>query len=296
MIPALIANLQADIALIQQYSERRAGTGFQDMSRILEALSIPLFRAWRGYDLQSMNQIQVNFPAIDLADAARKVAVQVTSNANATKVKETIRVYEAHKFHLVYDHLHILGFNKISATVVPSYCTVVGIDHIVNDLLDRGEEDDIQVVLDAIKKHHSYPALHPWDDRGCLEIVLNYVDRSAIKHVMSVEGDAIDMVRGLDEITELIGKGQVHRRVKSKSMDDFQDVGIRTYLREVKDLISEIKAIVYGARSPGTDFVYLNEQQSRRIDELKETIADLSNEIARNHGIPLVIQLKRRWG
>lgn len=294
LIESLVRNLQADIALLQRYMERRAGIGFNEMSPILEAMTIPLFRAWKGCELEDMNQIKVNYPAIDLAD--EKTAVQVTSNATPGKVTKTITAYEAKDLHQKYEHLYILGFSKASHPAnLPAYCTVVGIDPIVRDLLFRANEEDVEQVLNAVQRHAQYSSLHPWSDRDCLEIVLNYVDRNAVKHSMGVEGSATLMVQGLNEISELIGKGQVNRKAKSKSLDEFSDAGIKAYLRTVKDLISDITAIVHGARVDGHDFVYLDHAQSEAIDSLKTKIAELSNQIARNYGIPIDISLKRGW-
>lgn len=38
-------------------------------------------------ELVNMNQIKVNFPAIDLADNKNMIAVQVTTNASPAKIK-----------------------------------------------------------------------------------------------------------------------------------------------------------------------------------------------------------------
>lgn len=294
MIGSLIQNLQQDIALLQRYIDQRSGAGFHDVERMVEALCIPLFRAWKGYDLQNMNQIRVNYPAIDFADAPKRVAVQVTTKATPSKIRETVRVYENENFPNEYDRLYIFGFIKVSKERVPSYCTVVGIDAIITDLYDRGEEEDVQEVLDAVQRHQSYSSLHPWDDRNCLEIVLNYIDRNAIKHVMAVEGSAKEMVKGLNEISELIGKGQVQRRTKSKSINDFEDVDMKIYLRKVMDVISQIVSIVNSARAGGSDLAIMEPAQMNEIDKLKATIVEESNRIARRYNIPVVLSMK--WG
>lgn len=89
MIDALIRNLQADIALLQIYIVQRQKAGFHDMERMLEALSIHMFRALSIGELVNKNQLRVNFPAIDLADDKKMIAVQVTSNASPAKINKT---------------------------------------------------------------------------------------------------------------------------------------------------------------------------------------------------------------
>ncbi|EKN4696839.1 SMEK domain-containing protein, partial [Yersinia ruckeri] len=68
MIESLMKNLNQDIAILQLRVERDKDTGFNDMSRLLEAISIQLFKALGIANLKSKNQIRVNFPAIDAAE------------------------------------------------------------------------------------------------------------------------------------------------------------------------------------------------------------------------------------
>ena len=75
MIDPLIRNLQSDIALLQLYIAQRKQAGFHDMERIIESLTIFMFRALKMGELVNMNQIKVNFPAIDLADNKNMIAV-----------------------------------------------------------------------------------------------------------------------------------------------------------------------------------------------------------------------------
>jgi len=51
--------------------------------------------------------------------------------------------------------------------------------------------------------------------RNCLEIVLNCIDRNAVKHRMDREGNYNKMVEGLTEITELISKGTIKGNQKA---------------------------------------------------------------------------------
>lgn len=96
MIESLIKNLNQDVALLQLRIERDKGSGFNDMARLLESMSIQFFKAVGIADLKSKNQIRVNFPAIDAADDDKDggIAVQVTSVADTTKIKKTIATFE----------------------------------------------------------------------------------------------------------------------------------------------------------------------------------------------------------
>lgn len=297
MIDPLIRNLQADIALLQTYIIRRQSAGFYDMERMLEGLTIHLFKALQLGNLTNKNQLKVNFPAIDLADDNRNVAVQVTSNASPAKIRKTVAAFEKKNSKDVslndkYSMLYIFGFCKSSVIPIPNYCRVINPDFIIGELCDKADEDQIQDVLNAVRRHRSYSSLHPWDDKDSLEIILNTVNRNAVKHMMFCEGSISKMTEGLNEISELIGKGTVKGKEKSKSICDFQDVRIVSFLRNIMDDISTIVAIVNKSRIGSGDFFAIDYEGMGSIDRLKQKIALDSSKIAKIYAVPIEIQLK----
>ncbi|MEK8052608.1 SMEK domain-containing protein [Ideonella sp. DXS22W] len=225
MLEALIKNLTQDIAILQRRIELGKDAGFNDMSRLLEVLTIQVFKALNIADLVRMDQLRMSFPAIDVADKGKSggIAVQVTSVADANKVKKTIQAFEKQDANGKsikdgYAKLYIFGFCKHAKRVeVPPYCEVIGPGFLVDQLTDLGDEVPVQDVLDAIRRHLDYASIHPYDDVACLRIALGYISRNAVRHFMSCEGDVNDMTRGLTEITELLGKGTVNRKEKSKA-------------------------------------------------------------------------------
>lgn len=168
---------------------------------------------------------------------------------------------------------------------MPTYCEVIGPGFLIDRLVDLGYEVPVQDVLDAIRRHLDYGSIHPYDDVECLRIALGYISRNAVRHFMSCEGDINDMTRGLTEITELIGKGTVNRKEKSNAHHEFQDDVIAGFLRLVMDRIGRITAIVNRRRRPGQNFVCLEHEDMRAIDELKQSIASSAHAMATNYGI-----------
>ncbi|MCX2707476.1 MULTISPECIES: SMEK domain-containing protein [Pseudomonas] len=297
MIDALIRNLQADIALLQTYIIQRQKAGFHDMERMLEALSIHMFRALSIGDLSNKNQLNVNFPAIDLADDKKKIAVQVTSNASPAKIEKTIKAFESKNEAGVslkdsYATLYIFGFCKASKSPTPAYCKVIDPSYFIGELCDKADEDKIQSMLNAVRRHHDYSSLHPWNDKDSLEIILNTINRNAIKHMMSCEGNISDMTQGLKEISELISKGTIRGKDRAKSISDFDDQTMIKFLREIMDSVSDIQAIVNGSKSSNDDFVAIDQQGMMKIDELKTQISKKTSEIAKAKQIDIAINLK----
>ncbi|MBD9642042.1 SMEK domain-containing protein [Pantoea sp. PNT02] len=296
MIDPLIRNLQADIALLQLYITQRQKAGFHDMERMVEALTIFMFRALRIGELTNLNQIKVNFPAIDLADNQKKLAVQVTTNATPTKIDKTIAAFEKKNELGVslkdrYSILYILGFCKVSKHTIPSYCKLIDTSFLIGELCDKADEDMIHNMLDAIRRHQDYTSLHPWNDKDSLEIVLNVINRNAIKHRMSCEGNLSDMLTGLKEINEIIGKGTIQRKQRCKSIADFKDQSMVKFLRSVTDDLSHIQAIINKSRVNDGDFVNVSYEDMIEIDKLKRNVANSSSDIARAHDIGIIINL-----
>ncbi|CAO3441590.1 hypothetical protein [Azospirillum argentinense] len=264
------------------------------MQRLIEVLAVSVFRYAYGYNLVNLNQIRMNFPAIDLADENKKVSVQVTTNASAQKINKTIKTYEAHDLRKDYDKLFIFGFcNAKKPKSLPSYCNIVDMSDIINNTTNNCSNEELQNLCDAIRRHQDYRRLHPWDDKNCLEILLNNIDRNAIKHRMSCEGNIDDMLKGLKEISELIGKGTIDGKVKSKCLDDFHDEDMIRFMRSIKDMIAEISAIVNRGRMSGSVFSCIELPGMMEIDQIKENIAKLTNEIAKMKDISINIKLRK---
>ena len=293
MIESLIRNLNQDIALLQRRIERDKDIGFNDMARLLESMSIQFFKAIGIANLKSKNQIRVNFPAIDAADDDKHggIAVQVTSVADAQKIRKTIETFEKKDgsgkcLKDDYATLYIFGFCKASKrATVPSYCQVVGPGFFVDKLVDLSDEEKVQTIIHSIRRQVDYSSIHPYDDIECLRIVLSYISRNAVRHYMSSGGNLDDMTKGLREISELIGKGTVNGKERSKAHHEFEDQEIGEFLRNVLNQIGGITAIINRANHNG--FVCLDQRDMVAIDEKKQSIATLAQHIAARYSIAM---------
>ncbi|WP_017345796.1 SMEK domain-containing protein [Pantoea sp. A4] len=298
MIDPLIRNLQSDISVLQYYINQRQKAGFHDMERMLESLTIFIFRALRKGNLENLNQIKVNFPAIDLADQENKVAVQVTTNASPSKIDKTIEALEkknlsGESLRDKYSVLYIFGFCKKSKHPVPDYCKLIDTEFLIQELIDKADEEMIHDILDAIRRHQDYSSLHPWADKDSLEIILNYINRNAIKHSMFCEGSISEMVAGFKELNELIGKGTIQRKQRAKSLSDFKDESMIKFLRGIMDDLSYIQSLIYKSKTSSGDMAYINLEDMNKIDAIKERIARNSSEIAKTNNIKIEIKAIR---
>ena len=80
-----------------------------DINKISETVLIPLFAIVYGYEnLENLNYTEKrNYPGIDLADRTARIAIQVTSTTNSTKIKETLQQFVKHKLYKSFDRLMI---------------------------------------------------------------------------------------------------------------------------------------------------------------------------------------------
>lgn len=83
--------------------------GRTDINHIAETILIPLFsEVFNLRHLKNLNETeQRNFPGIDLADEVERIAFQVTSTSNSTKVKNTLQKFVDHKLFKKFDRLVI---------------------------------------------------------------------------------------------------------------------------------------------------------------------------------------------
>lgn len=79
-----------------------------DINIIAEIFFIPILNEIYDCDLKNMNLIEKNYPAIDLADKTKKIAIQITSTSTTKKVRETLEKIVKNNFYNIYNNFFIL--------------------------------------------------------------------------------------------------------------------------------------------------------------------------------------------
>lgn len=95
--------------------------GLTDINSDAEDFCCGLLSILLDAQLQNMNLLQMNFPAIDLADKNRRICIQVTSTEGAEKITHTLDRFFDHNLDKDYDRLivMILGKKKNYRTEFP---------------------------------------------------------------------------------------------------------------------------------------------------------------------------------
>lgn len=103
------------------------------------------------YKLVNINIVgsATNYPAIDLGDETSKIAIQVTSNANTSKVKNTISVFMKKELYKKYNRLIIFSITKKKA---------ISDEFSTNGAFSFNPDRDLQDFGDLINQIVSYGA------------------------------------------------------------------------------------------------------------------------------------------
>lgn len=90
-------------------TQMQASTSQNDtyVNQLAENVLLPLFKIAYGWDrLRNLNENERrNYPAIDLADDEKRVAIQVTVTPDSDKIKDTLTMFITHKLYEKYDRL-----------------------------------------------------------------------------------------------------------------------------------------------------------------------------------------------
>lgn len=88
-----------------------------DINSVAEDFLIPVLKlVFDCPDLQNMNKIQPNFPAVDLGCATAKVSIQVTTDGSSNKVEKTLEMFHEHGLANAFDRLYVLALTEKQAS------------------------------------------------------------------------------------------------------------------------------------------------------------------------------------
>lgn len=88
-----------------------------DHNTAFEQTICQLLNKLYGYQLKNRNDEEMNFPGIDLADAGRKLSVQVSSTAKSKKVRDTLDTFFEKNLDAEYDKLIFVFLSNSRPTV-----------------------------------------------------------------------------------------------------------------------------------------------------------------------------------
>jgi hypothetical protein len=88
-----------------------------DINSVAEDFLIPVLKVvFACPDLRNQNEIQMNFPAVDLGCRTTRLSFQVTTDASSTKVEKTLKGFHDHDLGKLFDRVYILALTEKQST------------------------------------------------------------------------------------------------------------------------------------------------------------------------------------
>lgn len=297
---------------------------YYDVNKVSEGTIMKLLNLVFDYNLLNLNEIKVNFPGIDLGDEEKGIAIQVTSQKTAKKIKDSLDKFYENDLDKIY--LNGLKVFIFSLPAKKAY-KFEGYDHIFN------RNEDIITFSDLIKEiekiyDHDFPKFtiiydllnKEFGDQGrvTLKSVLVFSDISSKLDFYSTtfkkmyEADFVgffpsschfnnNKINAVDFINEnlvaekivIVGKSGLGKSMLSKGF------GLKTLDRggvplffEAKYFDDNIESLIYNdIKILGYENVDLFLQDCRRINKKIFLIVDGLNECDDIKKAKLIVQL-----
>ena len=91
--------------MLSDIVKSRSRAGLTDANQVLEAIATRFLNALFGWQLSNLNIEQANYPAADLGDRRRRIAIQVTNEEGPDKIRRTTDKAVEHRLGAEFDRL-----------------------------------------------------------------------------------------------------------------------------------------------------------------------------------------------
>ena len=124
--------------------ETRNSLNYYDINISSEFFFIPLLNQIFDCNLKNLNTEEKNAAAIDLYDVNGKIAVQVTSNSSADKIRKTLKKYRENNLYEQYKRLIVI-------VIVPSHTYKADFTKDIDGKFSFSKSNDIYTIKSLIK-------------------------------------------------------------------------------------------------------------------------------------------------
>jgi hypothetical protein len=266
---------------VENHLIARAGQGLLDSAGSLEVLYREILNATHGWNLEAANWPKRNFPAIDLHDLANKIAVQVTIQCDTTKILKTQNMFAEHALDKRYDRLLFV------AAKLPKTCSKLrGSSELFPRAkalnLDGLSLGELELLFSRISASLPEASDHEISDFDAFEVVVGVLERPAIQHKTFMEGNFDDMLRALDEISQLLNGGEIAAKpsFRAKSKVAYSEP-YATVIRSIATHIGRMSALV---KKNLNDCYFLPYDVAEQVDRVREDLVDMVNAFCAEHG------------
>lgn len=267
------------MSLLESHVSGRVAHSLNDVTSALEVLYREVLNLTHGWDLASANFPDRNFPAIDLHDVGRRLAVQVTVTCDTDKIVETQDTFQRHKLDARYDQLIFVGIKSVkkSSKLAP-WAELFTQSKLLN--LENLDLAQLWALDDRLAKSIPWHQFTEQSDRHCFDVVLGVLDRDAIRHMTHVEGDFDDMIDALRQVKQIINQGQVRgTRIQAKPISLY-DTPYVQILEDIDTHVGRMASIIKRNLQP---YNFLPRPAADEVDRERRQLVDEVNDFCAAH-------------
>lgn len=187
---------------ISTYITFHNATGLTDINKSMEDFFIFALNKVLNTKLINANKDELNYPAIDLYDLEKKIAVQVTSVDDMQKKNETLEKFYKNNLNLKFNKLYIFFLKTKSIMSLPKF--------------ENGQDENLISLMNLTSL---YKAISSLDDESIQQIA-DYTD----KNYISTKNPPTIFINPKEiNITEEDIKGLIHGSGQLIGSDDIED-------------------------------------------------------------------------
>ena len=270
----------------------------KNIGKPVEVLMQAMLHEIEDLNLVNTNLHTNNSAAIDLADAAKGVAIQVTTNASREKWTKTFEMLQKNKMIGAlpgqYSEVRVVGFCKSSKPQKdkqPAAGLVVeGLSRYLEKLPSLSIAK-LHRIVEQLRASYDFSRLHPLHDEHCWKIVFHHFNRDAIRHPPHAEGSHLLQAQAFIEVKSLIYGVQI-KGVKAKPLVNYAGVDFRTVLLEIDLALGHMLAKINCMNN--SNAAALSFDDGRAFDAIRLEIIDKVNAFNRSKGfadLPKIISM-----
>ena len=233
-----------------------------------------------GWNLTSTNFPDRNFPAIDLHDVGRRLAVQVTVNCDTSKIVETQDTFLRHSLDNHYDRLIFVSIKSVkkSSKLAP-WAELFTQSKLLN--LENLDLAQMQTLDDRLASSIPWHQFTEQSDRHCFDVVLGVLHRDAIRHMTPVEGNFDDMLDALRAIKQIINQGQAPGlRTQAKPISLYAT----PYVEVLEDIDTHVGRMASMVKRNLQPYNFLPHRAADEVDRERQQLVNKVNDFCAAHG------------
>lgn len=219
------------LSVLRYVLKSSGATGSNDAYKHAEKFFETVLNLAYGLELQNLNVLQHNYPAIDLGDTAARICFQVTGENSSKKIQETIEKFFAHGLDTKYDQLKFLIL-----TTKKSYSKNISIPtHFAFDIKrDVLDVDDVLKTIES-QKAEVIGSIHQFVESELSAVLQHFAPRKSL--LANVERRVVSPAKNAKRLIEFL-------QLEPEQHEELRATLLKGY-RTLTSLSNELREYLY---------------------------------------------------